>query len=207
MKDWPENHPKAKAMARRRREILDAAKVCFIRSGYAGTSMDQIAENAGISLMTLYRHAESKDDLFAATIGDACRARDHRERQYFEGLVALPFRELLITSATHIRARILHPDNVALMRLVIAEASAFPHLLPLAHEAFIAHFESLASEVIRAKTAAPADSIAAASRLYVDCLLGTDVLRLLLGEDRPPERADRLKIELAADTVLAMLQS
>lgn len=205
MKDWPKNHPKAKAMARRRREILDAAKACFIQTGYAGTSMDAIAERAGISLMTLYRHAESKDDLFAATISDACRARDDKERAYFEGLIGLPFRELLVTSATHMRRRIMQGDNVALMRLVIAEASSFPHLLPLAYDSFIAHFEGLASEIIETKAAAPTDKIAEAARIYVDCLLGADVLRLLLGEDGPPDRTDNLKVELAADTVLSMV--
>ena len=207
MKEWAENHPKAKAMARRRREILDAAKTCFIQSGYAGTSMDAIAAKAGISLMTLYRHAESKDDLFAATIGDACRARDDKERQYFERLIQLPFRDLLVQGAAHMRAKILQSDNLALMRLVIAEASAFPHLLPLAHDSFIAHFEGLAAQVIRTHSSAPADDIARASRLYVDCLLGTDVLRLLLGEDGTLDRTSDLKIDIAADTVLAILHS
>lgn len=205
MKDWPENHPKAKAMAKRRKEILDAAKACFIQSGYAGTSMDAIADAAGISLMTLYRHAESKDDLFAATVSDACRARDDRERQYFEGLVHLPFRELLVTGAIHMRTKITQADNVALMRLVIAEASAFPYLLSLAYDGFISHFENLASEVIRAKFDGSPSQVDAASRAYIDCLLGADVLRSLLGQDQLPAESNQLKAELAADTVLNML--
>jgi len=104
MREWPESHPKAKAMARRKSEIINAAKRCFIRTGYAGTTMETIADAAGISLMTLYRFAESKEDLFAATVTDACRARDENERQYYENLVNLPVREMLITRRAFVSA-------------------------------------------------------------------------------------------------------
>ena len=205
MKDWASDHPKAKAMAKRRGAILDAARLCFIRTGYAGTSMDAIAEAAGISLMTLYRHAESKDDLFAATVSDACRARDDQERQYFESLLDLPFRELLLTSALHMRDKIMKPDTVALMRLVIAEATAFPHLLALAHDGFVAHFESLAREIIETKSEAPKETVAVAARCYIDCLLGADVLRILLGRPRSSALDERHKADMAADVVLRIL--
>lgn len=201
MKEWSSDHPKAKAMAKRRGEILDAARSCFIRTGYAGTSMDAIAETAGISLMTLYRHAESKDDLFAATVSDACRAKDDQERQYFESLLNLPFRELLVTSALHIQDKITRPDTVALMRLVIAEAAAFPHLLPLAHDGFVAHFEDLAKQIIAAKLDASSETVAVAARAYIDLLIGADTLRILLGQPYPSKADGRRKAEVAADVV------
>lgn len=202
MREWPESHPKAKAMARRKSEIIDAAKRCFIRTGYAGTTMETVADAAGISLMTLYRFADSKEDLFAATVTDACRARDEDERQYYEGLMHLPVREMLITSAIEMRLKILHPENIALMRLVIAEAEAFPSLLPLAYKAFIEHFEELASQVIRIAFPHFSGAVDILSRGYVDCLLGADVLRRLLGGDESDDSKDLSKAELAADTVL-----
>jgi len=205
MKNWPLDHPKAKAMARRRGDILDAARSCFIKTGYAGTSMDAIADAAGISLMTLYRHAESKDDLFAATVSDACRARDDQERQYFESLLDLPFRELLTTSALHIQDKITRADTVALMRLVIAEATAFPHLLPLAYDGFVTHFENLARQIIQAKSDARSETIALVARAYVDCLVGADTLRILMGQPRPNAVDHRRKAEMAADIVVRAL--
>lgn len=207
MKNWRDTHPKAKAMAKRRGEILNAARACFVQSGYAGTSMDAIAAAADISLMTLYRHVESKDDLFAATVRDACSARDDEERRYFEGLIALPFRELLVTSAVHMQAKIARSDNIALMRLVIAEASAFPHLLPLAYDGFVAHFEGLAAQIIRAKVDAAEVKVAAAARAYLDCLVGAEVLRILLGQSVHIEADRRCRAELAADTVFRILGS
>ena len=202
MREWPENHPKAKAMARRKSEIIDAAKRCFIRTGYAGTTMETVADAAGISLMTLYRFAESKEDLFAATVADACRARDENERQYYENLVNLQVREMLITSGIEMRLKILHPDSIALMRLVIAEAGSFPALLPLAYGAFIEHFEELALQVIRIGFPHFSGDADILSRRYVDCLLGADVMRILLGGDPSGERQDVSKAELAAELVL-----
>ncbi|MAU20798.1 MAG: hypothetical protein CMH13_09735 [Martelella sp.] len=207
MKVWPDGHPKGKAMARRQRDILDAARACFVRTGYGGTSMDAIAAAAGISLMTLYRHAESKDDLFAATISDACRATDDAERRYFESLFALPFRELLVTSGIHMQAKFFRPDNIALMRLVIAESSVFPHLLQLAYEGIPGHFENLAAIIISAKCDVDDEEIAEAARLYIDCLLGGEVLRLLLGQGERPDADQRRRAELAADVVLGMLEA
>jgi TetR/AcrR family transcriptional repressor of mexJK operon len=202
MREWPESHPKAKAMARRKSEIINAAKRCFIRTGYAGTTMETIADAAGISLMTLYRFAESKEDLFAATVTDACRARDENERQYYESLVHLPVREMLITSGIEMRLKILHPDSVALMRLVIAEADSFPALLPLAYRAFVEHFEELASQVIRIAIPNSLGDVGILSRRYVDCLLGADVLRILLGDERLADSQDFSKAELAADMLM-----
>jgi AcrR family transcriptional regulator len=47
-------------------EILSAAAACFARAGYRGTSMADIAEQAGLSAGALYRYFESKEVLFQA---------------------------------------------------------------------------------------------------------------------------------------------
>lgn len=48
----------------RRQEILDAALRCFARSGYQGTSMQEIVEESGLSKGTLYWYFDSKQALF-----------------------------------------------------------------------------------------------------------------------------------------------
>ena len=54
-------------MARRRgtldEPILDAATELFLQDGYAGTHMARVAEAADVSLATLYRYFESKEEL------------------------------------------------------------------------------------------------------------------------------------------------
>ncbi len=49
-------------------EILAAAAECFARSGYRGTSMSDIAKEAGLSVGGLYRYFSSKDLLFHALV-------------------------------------------------------------------------------------------------------------------------------------------
>lgn len=48
----------------RRLQLLDAALERFARKGYHDTSMDEIAEAAGVTKPVLYHHFASKTDLF-----------------------------------------------------------------------------------------------------------------------------------------------
>lgn len=48
-------------------KILDAAKMVFVRKGYAATSMQEIADEAGINKALLHYYYRSKDKLFEAT--------------------------------------------------------------------------------------------------------------------------------------------
>lgn len=52
----------------RREQILAAATRAFARSGFAATSLDDIAAEARISRVILYRHFESKADLYRAVL-------------------------------------------------------------------------------------------------------------------------------------------
>lgn len=60
--------------AARREQILDAATRAFARNGFARTNLDDVAAEAGISRVILYRHFESKADLYRAVL-DHARAR------------------------------------------------------------------------------------------------------------------------------------
>jgi AcrR family transcriptional regulator len=57
--------------AERREQLLAAATQAFARTGFAATSLDDIAEQAGISRVLLYRHFESKADLYRAVLDRA----------------------------------------------------------------------------------------------------------------------------------------
>ena len=51
-----------------RRRLLDAARDCFGRSGYRGTTTKEIAEVAGVAEKTLFRHFPTKAALFEASV-------------------------------------------------------------------------------------------------------------------------------------------
>jgi AcrR family transcriptional regulator len=54
-----------------RARILRAARDCFARVGYAGTTNKDIADGAGITAAAIYQYFDSKTDLYAATVRDA----------------------------------------------------------------------------------------------------------------------------------------
>lgn len=58
--------------AERRDQILAAATRAFARSGFAATGLDDVAAEAGISRVILYRHFDSKTDLYRAVLDQAC---------------------------------------------------------------------------------------------------------------------------------------
>lgn len=56
----------------RREQILDAATRAFARTGYAVTALDEIATEADLTRAMLYRHFDSKADLYRAVLDRAC---------------------------------------------------------------------------------------------------------------------------------------
>ena len=58
----------------RRQLILSAAKRCFARHGFAGTTTKSVAAAAAISEALLFKHFPSKSALYAEILSEACEA-------------------------------------------------------------------------------------------------------------------------------------
>src|SRR5262245_31525391 len=56
----------------RREQILAAATKAFARHGFAATGLDDIAVEAGVTRVILYRHFDSKTDLYQAVLDRFC---------------------------------------------------------------------------------------------------------------------------------------
>ena len=125
MRTWTADDPKAGLMARKRDLILKAALAAFLEDGYAGSSVNRIAENAGVSIKTLYRHFDNKDDLFVAVIQTACKANQGAEEPPW---LDLPPLEGLTQAGSEHLAFVLSPEQIALYRVVTGEAQRFPEL-------------------------------------------------------------------------------
>lgn len=54
----------------RRRQIMDAARICFIRNGFHNTSMQDIFAEAHLSAGATYRYFKSKEEIIAAIATD-----------------------------------------------------------------------------------------------------------------------------------------
>jgi TetR/AcrR family transcriptional regulator, mexJK operon transcriptional repressor len=121
--------------ARKRKAVLDAATEVFLKSGYLGTNMDEIAALSGVSKQTVYKHFASKEALFIEIVtsmtdnaGDVVRnevAELDEGGDVAEYLVDYAYRQLKV---------VLTPRIMQLRRLVIGEVSRFPELAKVLYE-------------------------------------------------------------------------
>lgn len=57
----------------KRDQILEAASVLFVQNGFTDTSMEMVAQEAGVSKQTVYSHFGNKAELFTAAIQCKCQ--------------------------------------------------------------------------------------------------------------------------------------
>lgn len=110
----------------RRHKFVAAAESLFLRSGYAGTSVNQVVRVAGGSLATLYAEFGTKEGLFEAVLQRRAGAAFALAS---EGEVAgTDIRMRLVSLATRIHARTLTRESLAVYRLAVAEGPRSPGL-------------------------------------------------------------------------------
>lgn len=115
--------------------ILDAARNSFLRSGYAGASMDEIAAGAGVSVKTIYSHFHNKGELFSAVMKSACTnsvgPKDLQSSDFIHPLYAwftdASQRGLRAAGQAYLD-HLLSQEQLALYRVVTRDANRFPEL-------------------------------------------------------------------------------
>lgn len=115
--------------ARKRRAILDAATEIFLRNGYLGTNMDEIAAQAAVSKQTVYKQFAGKEALFLAIVDRMTRdAGDEVQRDIRDPDTDDDVAAYLLDYADRQLSIVLTPRLMQLRRLVIGEAGRFPQL-------------------------------------------------------------------------------
>jgi TetR/AcrR family transcriptional repressor of uid operon len=72
---------KPEELETRRREIIEAARTCFLRSGFHRTTTDEICREANITPGGLYHYFGSKEELIAAVIDQSAQSAVDRMRE------------------------------------------------------------------------------------------------------------------------------
>jgi AcrR family transcriptional regulator len=85
--------------AQRREQILTAATAAFARSGFAATGLEEIAAEAGITRVILYRHFDSKTDLYQAVLDRMCARLDAHVEEPVGGFTEASIDGLLAAAA------------------------------------------------------------------------------------------------------------
>jgi TetR/AcrR family transcriptional repressor of mexJK operon len=108
---------------------MEAATTLFLRNGYPGTTMDEIAALAGVSKQTVYTHFADKQRLFTALILGNIEIAD----EFVDAIAGMLQdtdnleRDLGELARRYITA-VIQPKVLQLRRLVIGEAGRFPEL-------------------------------------------------------------------------------
>ena len=179
----------------KRQAILAAAESVFLRSGYVGTNMDELAALSGVSKQTVYKHFGNKEALFVELV--TTMTRDAGDRVHNE--VELPLgagelEEFLVTYGLRQLDIVLTPRLLQLRRLVIGEVGRFPALAAALWESGPARaIESLATVFERLTERGllgVEDTAVAASQFNWLIMSGPLNEVMLLGDAAVPTTAD-----------------
>ena len=91
-------------LERRRRQILEAARACFVRKGIHATSMQDIFAEAGLSAGAVYRYFRSKNEIIEANIATVIGDLHSLFQEFALGDPLLPLDEVIDRLATQIVA-------------------------------------------------------------------------------------------------------
>lgn len=164
--------------------IFEAAHRLFLDHGFAETTMEAIAQEAGVSKATLYAHYGSREELFTAVITAA-------GERFSEGVLAgaaecRTVRDRMEHLARAVLDLLLSPDVVAFNRIVSAEALRFPDLGKLFYDngpdRLIGRLAAMLDEEMSAGWLRPSASRAAAKH-FIGLVQGDLLLRAMLGDE------------------------
>ena len=119
-------------VVRSRAAVVDAARTLFLRKGYTGTTMEEIAALAGLTKRTVYNNYGDKDALFSEVVAGVLSYAEAFARglheEFTAGVTAATLRATLDELGRRLALGIVRSEVVALRRLLIREAHAFPAL-------------------------------------------------------------------------------
>lgn len=183
----------------KRKVILSAAQEVFLRDGFAGASMDELATVARVSKMTVYRHFQSKEALFEGVLREICSdvvigARVPEGASLRDELRILGRAFITLVS---------DPGRLKTYRLVMSEAERASHISRLFYEnAVLGVLGFLAARIGAHVPALDEREQQETASGFLQLSQGHALLRLLMGIDQAVDwPAFEAQIQTACDFV------
>ena len=180
-------------------QIFAGAREAFLRQGFDGASMNDVARAAGVSKGTLYVYFDSKERLFEALIR-------HDRRLQAEQLCQFDPQDhnvatVLERFACDLVETMLQPSQVAHVRMVIGAVAKFPQIGRAFHEAGPAFAAARLSSYLSAQVAGgllEIEDCKLAAQQFLDlCISGLFKQVLFAVSDTPSPPAIRANVEAA----------
>ena len=182
------------------RHALVVARDHFIDLGFDGTSIEGIAQAAGVSKLTLYRHFETKKGLFVAVLERLVGG--YAEQMSAKIDTSKPPREVLHAMGTFLASSYFTPQGQNLTRILIGEQLRMDDISQ--HSNRVASLARSPVEgyltLLQAHGQARFDDIRMAAAQFVNlCMLGQYYLLCDASEAIPPARTRARLVRSAVD--------
>ncbi|MBO3638649.1 TetR/AcrR family transcriptional regulator [Acinetobacter soli] len=200
-----QNSGRSKDLEKRQR-ILEAAKNIFLKQGYHHAGMNQIAQMAGVTKLTVYNHFQDKANLFVCAIEESCET--YISADTFQLQPQSDFKQQLASIS-----------RCALHTIYLPEALKLDHVLyelaaeksPLVKQFFAASHQRLCNMLTHFFEQASklgliqADDPLRQTELILSLLLGLRHQNVLLGIEMPPT-PDELELSIQYAIEIFMLK-
>lgn len=178
-------------ITQKQEQILQGAMQVFLRSGYASTSMDRVAAEAGVSKQTIYTHFRDKEGLFKALM-ERMTICHFREMFASEPLVGEPEIMLRRIAETYL-TEVVNQEYLALIRLIVAESVRFPELAKLFTLTVARRGRALLSAYFESQTHLKIADPEAIAQIFFGSLVSYVLLQEIMhGKETMPMERDRL---------------
>ncbi|AHM03526.1 Transcriptional regulator, TetR family [Roseibacterium elongatum DSM 19469] len=107
-------------------QVLEGARAVFMREGFEGASVDEIARDAGVSKATLYSYFPDKQHLFIAVLQAECDQQS--EIEFVIAGSDMPVPDALRLICRTLVSFVLSDVGQDIFRVCVAEAQRFPEL-------------------------------------------------------------------------------
>ncbi|RVV97817.1 TetR/AcrR family transcriptional regulator [Mesobaculum littorinae] len=111
---------------RKFQQVLQGARDVFMRDGYSGACVDEIAKAAGVSKATLYSYFPDKRMIFSEVARYECTQQAQDTLSEID--LQAPPREVLARTGRHLICFILSEFGQRVFRISVAESDRFPEL-------------------------------------------------------------------------------
>lgn len=185
-------------------QVLEGARDVFLRDGFHGASVDDIARAAGVSKATLYAYVPDKRLLFIEVLRAECQAQSARADALIDAAASVE--EGLAIAARLLVDFHLSPLSMAMFRVCVAETERFPEIGRAYYDSAPGDIVSgLAEYIGRAATAGrlAVQDAARAAEQFMALTLASHYDRVLFGVSKAPNSGERDRI--AAEAVTTFL--
>lgn len=168
----------------RREQILEAARVCFLRNGLHNTSMQDLIREADLSVGAVYRYFKSKNEIIGAIAASVAGTLSVYVEELARRTPRLPIGEVMSLVLDVLDVQIGPNGNFPIALQVWAEATRDPAIAEIVrdrYESTRSAFTVIAEMAVDAGELPPDTDVAAVGSALFGMVPGYALQRLLVG--------------------------